>query len=446
MSGVLTVGKIILTDTPSNNDAFDRLRISEPETLFELNHTIGKLPFLVDEIVSGAGATSNPNTNESYISMGITGSGDGSGTNKIVRQTYEYVPYQPGKSRLMIFSGVLEAIEGGVTGTYERIGSFDSYVEKSSVAGSGNGCFFELDGKTLYAVIRCNDTAAHAGNTRVAQSAWNFDKFNGSGPSGLTVNDYSTAKILAIDQEWLGVGQVRFGFFINGQFHVGHIFNHFDTGITVPYTKTAKLPIRYEVTGSNNKIAEMRMICSTILSEGGFEPTGITYTYGRSSSVTISSNYKPLISIKLRENEPYNRKSIILKSIELLNTQDRGLQWDLILLPNSSYLNANSIDWVNIDNNNSITQYNTTATVIYSDPVAPTAITTNITSASDKIIVLDSGYADYSSTIQFQYDKYLASPIINSSIAGDSRVLCLCGVRLTNDVTTYASLSWVEVL
>ncbi len=439
MSGVLTVGKIILTDTTSNNDAFDRLRISEPETLFEINATTGKLPFLIDEIISGAGATSNAILDNSYIQMGITGNGDGSGTNKVVRQSYEYVPYQPGKSRLMIFSGVLEAIEGGVTGTYERVGSFDSYVEKTGVNGSGNGCFFELDGRTLYAVIRCNDTSSHNGNSRVAQSDWSFDKFNGLGPSGLTVNDYSTTKILAIDQEWLGVGQVRFGFFINGQFHVGHIFNHFDEGLTMPYTKTAKLPIRYEIQGTNDQIAEMRMICSTILSEGGFDPTGITYTYGRSTPVTISTNYKPMISIKLRETEPYNRKTIMLKSIELLNTGNRGLQWDLVLLPNKTYLTGGN-PFQTIDINNSVAEYDTSATGI-------TGISTDITSASDSIIVLDSGYADYSSTIQFNYDKYLASPIINSSINGDSRVLCLCGVRLTtSDVTTYASLSWVEVL
>lgn len=438
MSGALTVGKIILTDTTSNNDAFDRLRISEPETLFEINATTGKLPFLIDEIISGAGATSNPILANSYIQMGILASGGGTGTNKVVRQSYEYVPYQPGKSRLMIFSGVLEAIEGGVTGTYERIGSFDSHVEKTSISGSGNGCFFELDGRVLYAVIRLNDTVTHNGNTRVAQTEWSFDKFDGTGPSGLTVNNYSTSKILAIDQEWLGVGQVRFGFFINGQFHVGHIFNHFDEGITMPYTKTAKLPIRYEIQGADNKVAEMRMICSTILSEGGFDPTGITYTYGRNTSVTISTNYKPMISIKLRETEPYNRKTILIKSIELLNTLNRGLQWALVLLPNKTYLTGVP-SFQTIDVNNSVAEYDRSATGI-------TGVTTDITSASDSIIVLDSGYADYSSTIQFNYDKYLASPIINSSIQGDSRVLCLCGVRLSSDVTTYASLSWVEVL
>jgi hypothetical protein len=145
-----------------------------------------------------------------------------------------------------------------------------------------------------------------------------------------------------------------------------------------------------------------------------------------------------MISIKLRETEPYNRKTIMLKSIEILNTLNRGLQWDLVLLPNKTYLTGGH-SFQTIDVNNSVAEYDTSATGI-------TGVTTDITSASDSIIVLDSGYADYSSTIQFNYDKYLASPIINSSIHGDSRVLCLCGVILVNNVTTYASLSWVEVL
>ena len=43
MSGTLTTGKIILTQTTSNNDAFDRLRVSNPSTLFKINHSIGKV-------------------------------------------------------------------------------------------------------------------------------------------------------------------------------------------------------------------------------------------------------------------------------------------------------------------------------------------------------------------------------------------------------------------
>ena len=119
--------------------------------------------------------------------MAVSTSGD-----KVIRQTFEYIPYQPGKSRLMVFSTVLEAINGGSSGVICRVGCFDSSVEKTDVVSSGNGCFFELNNKTLSVVIRLNNT-----DTSVAQSSWNYDKFDGNGPSEFTVNDFSLSRSFA---------------------------------------------------------------------------------------------------------------------------------------------------------------------------------------------------------------------------------------------------------
>jgi hypothetical protein len=436
MSGELTLGKLVLTNTTSNQDAFDRLRVSLPETLAEINHTVGKVPFVIDEIISGAGATSINVTANSYIKLGV----DTGITGSVIRQSYEYVPYQPGKSKLMLFSGVLEANAGGATGIVCRVGSFDSTTQKTftGAEGTGNGLFFELggtNGKVLYAVIRLNDS-----DTKVPMSEWNNDKFDGNGPSGLIVTDFSTAKIFTIDQEWLGVGTVRFGFFINGTFHLGHVFNHSGIGlpvsdaITVPYTKTGKLPLRCEISSSvtpgHTYNGEMRMICSTVMSEGGFEPTGLNFSIGRTSAAIVSTTLAPIISIKLREVEPYNRKTIILKTMSLLNTTARGMQWDLYILPNDSLL-INK-DFKNVDLTNSVAMYDTTADGI-------TALNT--------AVLIDSGYADLSGNITFNYERYLDSPIVNSSIAGRSRVLSLCGKRLGNqDVSNRASLSWIEIM
>lgn len=437
MSGQLTTGKLVLTNTTSNQDAFDRLRVSQPNTLIELNHTIGKMPFMIDEIISGAGATSVNITSESYIKMGVnTGA-----TGHVIRQSYEYFPYQPGKSKLMLFSGVLGVIDGGITGVVSRVGSYDSTTEKTfaGATGTGNGLFYELggtNGKVLYAVVRLNDNDT----AKVAMSEWNHDKFDGNGPSGLIITDFSTAKIFTIDQEWLGVGTVRFGFFINGTFHLGHVFNHSgiglpsSTAITAPYTKTAKLPIRCEILSSITPgithNAEMRMICSTILSEGGFEPSGLNFSIGRDTAVTVSTVLKPIISLKLREAEQYNRKTLVLKGLTLLNITTRGMQWDLYLLHNDSGLTGYSFQ--NVDATNSCAMYDVSSTAI--------TITSND-------VLVDSGYSDLAGTVNFNYDSYLSSPTVNSSISGQSRVLALCGKRLGNqDVTNRASLSWIEIM
>jgi hypothetical protein len=426
MSGSLTTGKLVLTNTQTNQDAFDRLRVSNPETLFELKATIGKLPFLVDEIVSGAGATSNAILANSYIQMGVTGAAGATG--KVIRQTYEYIPYQPGKSKLMIFSAVMEAQSGGIAGVISRIGCFDSVEEKTTTNKSGNGCFFELNGTTLYSVIRLNDV-----DNKVAQSAWNYDKFDGSGPSGLTITDFSKARILAIDQEWLGVGRVRFGFFINGYFHLGHSYNHFgDSAITMPYTKTAKLPVRHEISSTTGTYAEMRMICSTVLSEGGYEPTGPSFSIGQRTGISVGSTLVPIISIKLREDEPYNRKSLILKSMSVLNpSATRGTQWDLYIFPSQSNILGGA--WNNVDTTNSNAQYNNTATGI---------------SGLSTGVIVDSGYTDLSSNAVYNFAKYLSSPLVNSSITGTSKVLCLAAVRVSTggpNPTINGALSWIEI-
>ncbi len=426
MSTLLNNQKTILTNNTSNQDAFDRLRTSRPHTLFEINATTGKLPYLVDEIVTGT-AVSTANINNSYIQMSVSTAGD-----KVVRQTFEYVPYQPGKSKLMVFTTVLEAIGGGSPGVICRVGCFDSSVEKSGNT-PGNGCFFELNDETLSAVIRLNNI-----DNSKPQSLWNYDKFDGNGPSGFMVNDFSKVSILAIDQEWLGVGTVRFGFFIKGKFRLGHVFNHsgvglpLSTGIKVPYTKTGKLPIRYEISTSNNVNAEMRMIASSVVSEGGYEPKGIMFSVGRSVELTIANNEgvstKPVISIRLRQEEPYNRKTLILKTMTLFSSTSEPLQWDLYILPNSSKLTG--ADWKQQDSNNSCAEYDRTATAV------------DLTDA----LLLGSGYATQN-TLGYNYDKYLASLLVNSSISGQSKVLSLVARRLENKtVKMCGSLSWREIL
>jgi hypothetical protein len=423
--GTITTGKLVLTNTTGNQDAFDRLRVSNPTTLFELHHVFGKMPKRIDELTSGSGASTHNSTN-SYVQMAVTDSGVG----KVVRQSYEYIPYQPGKSRLMLFTGVLET-SGGVSGATSRIGCFDDSADKSSVAAAGNGLFFELTSDGIYVVIRLNNT-----DTKVLQSAWNTDVFDGNGDSGLTVSDFSKAMIFGIDQEWLGVGTVRFGFFINGQFRVGHVFNNSgigtpsSTAIVYPYTKMGKMPIRYEISSSSAVNAEMRMICSTVISEGGYDPTGDLWSISSTSSVTISSTstWAPIISLRLRESDPLNRGTIILTNLSVLNTAGSSnfLQWRLVIVEDDSKLTDES--FANVSSN-SMAQVDNSATAI------------DVSNA----FTVTSGFADIKGTIDFNFDKYMSSPIINSDISGKSRIFSLVAIKTNNNVTAYGALNWLEI-
>ena len=167
-------------------------------------------------------------------------------------------------------------LNAGKTGLRQRVGYFNA----------ANGLFVELDGTTLNLVKRSSVTGSVV-ETKVARTSWNVDKLDGAGPSGITL-DITKAQIFWMDLEWLGVGNVRMGFVYNGQFVHCHTFQHANTTSTT-YITTACLPIRYEVTntGTTASSSTLKQICSTILSEGGYELRGRS----RSVNTPITSPY-----------------------------------------------------------------------------------------------------------------------------------------------------------
>lgn len=434
MSGTITAGKILLTDNGNiqvisgvngNSDAYDRLRVSEPNSLFQIHHVFGKEADFIDEITSGSG-TSTYNTN-SYIQMALADSGTG----KVIRQSFEYVPYQLGKSKIMFFTGVMET-SGGVTNSVSRIGSFDSTTEKTDVSGTGNGHFFELDGTTMYVVERLNDS-----DTRVAQSSWNVDILDGNGSSALTVSDWSKAHLFVIEIQWLGVGCVKMGLYINGIFREVHRFNHSgigspsSSGIQTPYVKYAKLPIRYEISSSSAVNSEMRMICSCVMTEGRFNPIGNLYSASNISAIAISSSstFAPIISIRLKETEPYNRMNLVAKSLNVINTSGGSgnfLHYRLFILPNSDALTGAS--WTDEDSDNSSAEFDVSASAV------------DVSSS----IHITSGYIEKGGHITFNFD-ITERPKIYSSITGKSKVLCLAGVKVSSNCSAYATIDWIEI-
>jgi hypothetical protein len=192
-------------------DAFGRMRVSNPYTLFDGGQRYRDNSFKWDQQDTGGG-TSSFLANESTVLMTVAGNGDSS-----IRQSKQVFSYQPGKSLLTMATFVMTTPTAGLR---QRVGYF----------GTENGVYFEADGTTLNLVIRkytsgsVDDTAE-----KIPQSAWNVDRLNGQGGqnniSGLTL-DVSKAQIWWTDVEWLGVGSVRCGFVINGQFIVCHIFHH----------------------------------------------------------------------------------------------------------------------------------------------------------------------------------------------------------------------------
>ena len=80
---------------------------------------------------------------------------------------------------------------------------------------------------------------------RVAQSSWNIDKCDGTGPSGYNV-DLTKMQMLYIDYSWYGAGAIRYGFKNQrGEIIYAHRIPNANLR-TEAYMRSGNLPARYE--------------------------------------------------------------------------------------------------------------------------------------------------------------------------------------------------------
>jgi hypothetical protein len=199
--------------------------------------------------------------------------------------------------------------------------------------GANNGYYLEQDGTTVRFVERSFVTGAVV-NTPVAQASWNVDPMNGSGPSGITL-DLTKAQILWVDLEWLGVGTAQMGFVINGKFYVCHEFHHANL-ITSTYITTASLPLRYEITntGATSGASTVKQICSTVLSEGGYQLNGLQQAIGipvtAPRNLAAAGTFYPIVSIRLKSSPDRLDGIIICTAISVMATTSGNYNWQVI--------------------------------------------------------------------------------------------------------------------
>jgi hypothetical protein len=272
----------ILTNLPMLADAFGRLRVSNPLTLFDSSHRYRDNGLWNTATTSGGTAVFSPN--EGLVDLNVTGT---SGS-QVLRETAKVFSYQPGKSLLVFNTFVMAPAQ---TDLRQRVGYF----------GTDNGIYIQLRGNTLSFVERSIVTGVVT-ESIVNQAAWNADTMDGNGPSGVTL-DITKAQILFMDIEWLGEGTVRLGFVIDGNFIVCHRFNHANL-IASTYITTASLPLRYEITNEGTATAAtLKQVCSTVISEGGYELRGSQQAIGTPiltpATFLAAGTYYPIAGIRL---------------------------------------------------------------------------------------------------------------------------------------------------
>lgn len=209
------------------------------------------------------------------------------------RETSNVISYIPGKEQFVTLACRFDIPVAGIT---RRIGIYNDE----------NGAFFEDDGSGDYfLVIKKNGVET----VRVGRNAgeWNGDSLEGDGRSQIIANPLAQ-QLLGIEYEWYGSGQVKFGYVIDGEFHVIHTVNNANYTVGT-WTKTPFLPLRQELiaSGAYSGAPQYFYLSSTsVIAEGGIEDVGTIHNAENGLDFTASA---PLVEIDTTTNNLINAKT-----------------------------------------------------------------------------------------------------------------------------------------
>ena len=413
----------------SSIDAFGKLRVSMPNTLLDIRYSSNS---------AASGSSANFLKNNLQISNTSSGSYSalyekskaiisGSDTGYYMTQSRNYCVYQPGKSLLFMASGIINPGNSAYTA---RIGYYDSeFTTNPSVPTVNNGVYFEYSGGVASVNLK-NDSL-----TTISQSSWNVDKMDGSGPSGLTL-DFTKTQLFVIDMEWLGVGRIRYGFYAYGRIQYVHQVTNINL-LTEPYTNSINLPISHTLFGTSG-VGSITQICSTVISEGGYNPVGRPFSVSNSQTgtdfpVTVGVTETPLIAIR-GGGANYYHQNIIPTGISIIDTAtNNNLHYRLRIYLDGGF--GGTITWTDVNPDYSVSQYALSAEI--------TGFTTT------NSIQLDQGYFYGRGTIAFNgLGSVFTNQILQltANVLNVSDVLVLTCEKIgTGSTTVYSTISWQEI-
>lgn len=395
---------ITLADSAAR-DSFGRLRTSLPIAEFDAQFTYDLQPLMYEQITNGTGASIAYDSTNRNALMTFSSTATGG---RAYMQSYQHVRYRPGRSQL-------------ATVTFNFIEAKTNVIKFAGLSDGTNGLEFQNNGTSNSFVIY---SGTGLGNQTITQANWNVDKFDGTGPSGITL-DITKAQILFIDFQALYTGRVRFGFDVDGQKYVAHqvlIANN----QTHPYIQSANLPVRCGMTCSGTVSTTMKFQCSAVASEGS-EPLVEGFMNNASSSVTAgNSTFVHALSIRPKTtfNSITNRTKNEFLELDIVVTGNNAVTWQLVL----GQAITGTTTFSDVNTTYSSMEYNTAGTI-----------------SGSPTIVVDQGFC--SSKANYTNELTIRHPITLDA-AGLQRSLGTLSVIVRGEGATSAcivSLRWLEV-
>ena len=380
-------------------DAFGRLRVSDPLTLFDSSHRYADNGLWATSAANGGAPAFS--ANEGLVSLAVT---TASGS-KVYRETTKCFSYQPGKSLLALNTFVMNPAKAGLR---QRVGYY----------GAANGIYLELDGSTLSFVERSSVSGSIV-ETKITQVDWNGDKLDGTGESGFVL-DATKAQIMWADIEWLGLGTVRLGFVINGVFILCHSFHHANL-IASTYITTASLPLRYEIenTAGTASASTLKQICSTVISEGGYELRGLQQAVSipltSPRTLGTAGTFYPVISLRLKSARLDG--IVILTALSLLSISTGNFNWQVRATGATT-----GGSWVSAGANSSV-EYNITGTSYADGRIVASGFFSSTNQSGAGVDILKEALFKF----QLERDSFTSTPyeltlVVASDGAGDQVV------------------------
>ena len=310
-----TVGTNIV-DTGANFDAFQRLRVSQLTTQLDIKQTQNQQPLLISQVQSGSGL-STYNSGQSSTTLSTAATND-----YAIAQTFIRGQYQSGKSQLieMTFSEFQSQ-----TNIIKRVGYFNSSTSAPYTA-TLDGIFMESNDTGIYFKIYRNGTEIF----NVEQSEWDDPA---DGTQDCPALDFSQSQILLIDFQWLGVGRVKFSFFVGSILYP--VYTAANANIhDVVYMATPNHSLRWEIRQSGAGSGSLTYICAAVHTEGGNNIVGRQLTVGTNQNfinANSSGTYYALVGLRLLSTSPGTKVELL--SLNMAPLSNDAVFWQLRFNP-----------------------------------------------------------------------------------------------------------------
>lgn len=418
----------MVPDRGGSVDAFGRLRISAPVSVWHHKNLYDRALDAWDEITAGDGDISHL-PNEAAVKLSI-GTADGA---RAVRQSGRYLSYVPGRSQFIHMTGVMAA---GKTNLIQRIGYFDD----------NNGLFFEQDGTDVYVVLRSKvtgsviDTRIHqtdAAKSTDGRSVWNQDLLNGNkgdeNASHVTL-DITKNNLFIVDFQWLSTGTVRFGFDFGAQNGITYCHNIINSNVlTTAFMSTPSLPLRYEIKndGNTGSPSFLKEICTNVDSEGEHDVFISTYSMGNGIVKRDITERTPILAVRMVAtfNGLTNHKAAQFLKAVLYVGGNNDVFFEIVqLLPDITDVGG---DWVTTGVEDSGLEYNvglTSLSSTHEEHIIDPAFVATGQGGSAKSSDIVAGLADEHEFISRNYD------------ASDSRVFAIFATPFSGTGTVAGAL------